>query len=117
MKCRKLDAVRVKGKKKPQIIYELIADKKNQGSSYDISFNNLLKADKEDKSSKFIKEYEEALELYFKKYFEKALKKFKGAISIRNEDKSCELFIERCKEYIKSPPAKEWDGVFEMKEK
>jgi len=94
-KCRKLDAVKVKGKKKPVTIYELCID-------YD---------------EKFVKQYEKALDLYFKKKFKHAITEFKKALKIKKGDVSCNLFIDRCNEYIRSPPPKDWDGAYEMKSK
>ncbi|MBU2562303.1 MAG: adenylate/guanylate cyclase domain-containing protein [Nanoarchaeota archaeon] len=95
MACRKLDAVKLKGKKKPLLIYELCLDENKE----------------------FINQYEKALELYFKSKFKQALSEFKKARNIKEQDISCGLFIERCKEYIKNPPEKDWDGAFEMKTK
>lgn len=92
--CRKLDKVKVKGKKIPITIYELVTN--------------------EDK--KFTQEYEKALELYLNKKFSLAEKLFEKANSIK-KDVSAELFINRCKEYIQNPPALNWDGAFEMKTK
>ncbi len=39
------------------------------------------------------------------------------AENLKKEDKSCSLFIERCEEFAKNPPADGWDGAFEMKVK
>tara|TARA_Y100000310_G_scaffold167546_2_gene167425 strand:- start:65033 stop:66916 length:1884 start_codon:yes stop_codon:yes gene_type:complete len=95
LKCMKLDMVKVKGKEKPISIYELCIDHNED----------------------FINQYEKALELYFERKFKEALKNFKFALKLRKEDKSCKRFIERCEEYIKSPPSKNWKGAFEMKTK
>ncbi len=92
---RKLDAVKVKGKKIPIIIHELCID-------YDEKFNL---------------QYEKALYLYFESNFKKALKEFEAALKIKKDDQPCKLFIKRCKVYIKNPPGKDWDGVFEFKTK
>ena len=94
-KTRKLDAVKVKGKKVPVVIYELIVDYNKE----------------------FVGMYERALELYFKRKFKEALKEFEDALKVKKEDKSCLLFIERCNEFIKSAPDKDWDGSFEFKTK
>jgi len=97
---RKLDAVRVKGKKKPLFIFELIAHKDALS----------------DKQSSFIKLYGEGLELYFKKKWKSAVKSFEAALKIK-DDTASKVFINRCKEFIKNPPSKDWDGVWEMKTK
>lgn len=95
MDCRKLDVVKVKGKKKPIIIYELCTEK-NDG---------------------FTRQYEKALELYFKREFKKALEEFKKADDLKKGDVSCQIFLKHCKEYIQNPPGEDWDGAFEMKTK
>jgi len=97
---RKLDAVKVKGKKKPVLIYELISHKS------DIS----------KKHQDFIKLYEEGFEFYFKKKWKQAIISFQAANKLM-KDTSSQLFINRCKEFEKNPPSKDWDGVWEMKTK
>lgn len=93
--CRKLDAVKVKGKKIPVKIYELCTEYEE----------------------KFAAKYEQALELYFQRKFKNALQLFEDALLLKKDDVSCILFIARCKDYVKSPPPKDWDGSYEMKTK
>ena len=97
---RKLDAVKVKGKSKPILIYELLSKK-----------DSLTK-----KQSEFIKVYEEGLELYFEKKWNLAIKSFEKAFKLIN-DHASNLFINRCNEFLNNPPPKDWDGVWEMKTK
>jgi len=33
------------------------------------------------------------------------------------DDYASKVFIGRCEEFIRNPPSKEWDGVWEMKTK
>jgi adenylate cyclase len=94
LKCRLLDAVKVKGKNIPIKIYELIVDENNE---------------------EFIKQFEKALESYFKSQFKKAKSEFKKALVLK-EDHTAKMFIERCDAYIQNPP-KNWDGSFQAKEK
>ena len=97
---RKLDAVKVKGKKKPVFIYELLSKKNNIDDNY----------------YDFIKKYEEGLKLYFNKKWKDAILSFKEANKLK-DDQASKVFISRCKEFIKNPPSKDWDGVWEMKTK
>ncbi len=97
---RKLDAVKVKGKQKPILIYELLSKK-----------DNLSK-----KQQDFIKLFEEGLELYFKKKWNPAIKSFNEALKL-SDDSASHVFIKRCQNFIKNPPPKDWDGVWEMKTK
>jgi len=97
---RKLDAVRVKGKKKSILIFELISRK-----------------DELDKKHRdFISLYETGLELYFKKEWKTAIKSFQEALKLVDDNASY-VFITRCKEFLKNPPPSDWDGVWEMKTK
>jgi adenylate cyclase len=97
---RKLDAVRVKGKKKPILIFELVSEK-----------GKITKKQKD-----FIKLYEEGLQLYFDKKWKPAIKSFEAALK-KKDDIPTKEFIRRCKEFSKKPPSKDWDGVWEMKTK
>jgi len=92
---RRLDKVKVKGKNIPVRIYELLVDEKDE----------------------FNKQYEKALSSYFKSEFKEAIKDFEKALKMKENDKSCNLFIKRCKEYIKTPPERDWDGTFDIKTK
>ncbi len=97
---RKLDLVRVKGKEKPIFIFELISEK------------NKISKNQND----FIKFYESGLKLYFDMNWEKAIKSFEDAIKIV-DDEASKIFIVRCKDFMKNPPSKDWDGVYELKTK
>ena len=90
---RKLDFVRVKGKKEPIEIYELKEIKTPQ---------NLL--------------YEEALELYRKGSFNEALYLFKKALENDPNDYPSKLMYERTLYLLKNPPH-QWDGVWEIRSK
>ncbi len=97
-KCRMLDVVKVKGKKLPIRIYELIVD--------DNSKTNLL-----------ISKFENAFNLYSKSKFKKAKLEFEGILKMKKDDFPSKVFIERCNKFLDSPPGKSWDGSFESKEK
>lgn len=97
---RKLDAVRVKGKRKPILIYELLAHKEKV----------------DPKTTEFIQQFEKGLDQYFKKKWKHAIESFEKANSLR-ADSAAKLFIGRCKTFISNPPPKGWDGVWEMKTK
>ncbi len=93
--CRKLDLVKVKGKKIPIAIYELC----------------------ENDDKKIIRLYEIALSLYLKRDFEKAGKAFAKVLKNSSKDVATINLIARCIEYKKHPPKKDWDGSYEMKTK
>ena len=90
--CRELDQIRVKGKKKPVRVYELIGLKK------DASADQL----------KVIESYTKALELYRKSDFTAA----KSAFEAITDDPPSKIFANRCAEFLKNPPEEGWDGVY-----
>jgi adenylate cyclase len=94
---RELDLVRVKGKNEPVKLFELIS------TSSDIPKN----------LSESTPMYEEAFKFYIKRDFTKAISLLNDSIKARGyKDKSAKMLIERCEEYIKTPPAVDWDGVY-----
>lgn len=97
---RKLDAVKVKGKKKPILIYELLSRKDKLS----------------EKQHEFVRLYEDGLELYFKKKWKPAIKSFQGALKLI-DDNASQVFIKRCQEFLKNLPPNHWDGVWEMETK
>jgi len=82
---RRLDLVKVKGKKKPVMIYELTRNM----------------------SENHIEIYEQAFEDYLNKDFDSALKSFN-----KLNDKASKVFVERCK-VLKKKKVINWDGSFE----
>lgn len=85
---RELDFVRVKGKKRPVPIFELIEGQ------------DALKAC-----------YEEALILYRRKEFSAALELFESAARKYN-DQASRVLARRCDIFLEKPPAEDWQGDF-----
>ncbi len=100
MCCRELDWVRVKGKKLPVKIYELLAEKKDESK-----FKELITA------------FEEGLALYRASRWDEAIAAFQKTLGIRPEDEAARLYIERCNNLKENPPPAPWDGVFTMTKK
>lgn len=101
---RKLDLIRVKGKKEPVTIYELITDKDHRTLS------------RGHKDSKVI--YEEGLALYLQRDWGKAIRTFHESEKIRGrEDKAVKMLVERIEYFRKSPPPDNWDGAFTREHK
>lgn len=88
--------VSVKGRTKPIFIYELVCAK-----------NELAK-----KNAEAIRHYEAGLNLYFARKWDSAIKEFSKV-----NDRPSEEFIQRCRNFKKSPPPKGWDGTWVMKTK
>ncbi len=100
MCCRELDWVKVKGKKLPVKIYELLAEKKDESK-----FKELIAA------------FEEGLALYRASRWDEAIAAFQKTLGIRPEDEAAKLYIERCNNLKENPPPESWDGVFTMTRK
>ncbi|MFH1708047.1 MAG: adenylate/guanylate cyclase domain-containing protein [Planctomycetota bacterium] len=92
--CRKVDAVRVKGKKKPVVLYELIAEKGKADPA------RLARCQK----------YEAALAQYMARDFTGAKAVF-AALATEGDGPS-KTFLERCDEYQAVPPPADWDGSY-----
>ena len=61
--------------------------------------------------------YNEGLDLYKQKKWDAAIKKFQQALDLDKNDGPSKLYLARCKHFKKSPPPKDWDGVFTMRTK
>ncbi len=96
--CRELDYLRVKGKKEPTRIFELI----------DLT-------DIESKPA-WITDYEQALNLYREGKWNKAIEKFEILSSSPLNDKASKVMLDRCKYLVKNPP-EEWDGILTLEVK
>lgn len=93
---RELDLIRVKGKKEPVKIYEVLEEN-----------SSLIPV---------IKDFEKALNFYRNCLFEEALKIF-SYIHREFNDRISFIYEERCKNYLLNPPASDWDRVYTAKEK
>jgi adenylate cyclase len=98
--CREVDRVRVKGKRLPVRIFELVAEGKV-----------------DDKTQKLLKYFSAGYDLYLKQDWTAALTEFNAALATESKDSPTQLFIERCQTYLELPPPSDWDGVYEMKTK
>jgi adenylate cyclase len=98
--CRELDAVRVKGKKLPVRIYELLGEKKDARQWQE-----------------FVVHFETGLAKYRAGLWDEAIAAFRGVIHVRPTDFPAKLYIDRCEALKESPPVGEWDGVFTMTKK
>ena len=98
--CRELDSVRVKGKKLPVKIYELLGEKKDA-----------------EKWEKAVSLFEEGLSKYKQAMWDEAIAAFRKVLEVRPDDAPAKLYVSRCEELKKSPPEGPWDGVFTMTRK
>lgn len=98
--CMELDSVRVKGKKVPVKIYQLLGRDNLPGNRKEaVSF------------------FHQGLELYKKQKWDDALEFFQTALAKDSDLSAARLYIQRCLELKINPPPPDWDGVFIMKTK
>lgn len=93
---RKLDKVRVKGKKFGVSIYEVVCRQRDAH----------IELEKE------LAEYHTALEFYFQQKWEEALSMMQKLESEHPHLKIYKIYIERIQEFKKQPPPADWDGVY-----
>jgi adenylate cyclase len=97
---RELDRVRVKGKSKPVIIYELLGEKEAR-----------------EDFSQWIEVFEQGLTLYRAGRWDQATALFDQAVKIRPDDHASMVYIQRCRNLKAAPPGESWDGVYNMTRK
>lgn len=95
---REVDKIRVVGKQLPVTIYEPLEG---------ISMLDAATAE----------HFETALALYRSRKWAEAQAAFKAVLNSVPEDKPSKIYIERCEYFMQSPPAEDWDGVFNRAEK
>ncbi len=100
--ARPLDLLRVKGKKRPVKVFELIADREE----------NLPTDLKE-----MLVHYKKGFENYLLGNWRWAINHFRQAIQVKQDDGPSRIYLLRCQEFLNHPPGKDWDGVFVMKSK
>lgn len=95
--CREVDWVRVKGKYEPVKIYELLTEGKIDTTNHEM-----------------LKYFNEGYQHYHQMQFEKAIVAFHKATEKSPADETSKIYVQRCQEYISSPPPSDWDGVYVM---
>jgi adenylate cyclase len=103
---RELDLIRVKGKKLPVTIYELIG---RNGGTTDYGTPEQIE--------KRVAEFRRARELYSQRQWEDAQKAFETILAEWDSDGPSRAYWKRCQEYLFDEPPSGWDGVFTMEHK
>ncbi len=98
---RRLDRVRVVGINKPVRLFELVDESGHVESAV----------------MKTLSAFEEALQVFETKDWQKAEKAFAHVLEISADDGPSKAYIKRCQEYMAKPPAANWDGVFNLTNK
>jgi adenylate cyclase len=100
---RRLDRVRVVGINTPLRLYELLSDNTNQ-----IANSNKKRA---------VDVWDKAMDMYEYGNFREAGNLFFSLMKHYPDDKVAKLYTDRCMEYVKNPPPKDWDAVRNLTEK
>jgi adenylate cyclase len=95
--ARALDLVRVKGKREPVQIHELLALRPAPPA---------LEA--------FVERFGLGLSAYRARRWDEAIARFREADELRGGDPPSRRYVERCEAMRRAPPGPEWDGVFEL---
>ncbi|MBP6673176.1 MAG: adenylate/guanylate cyclase domain-containing protein, partial [Bacteroidetes bacterium] len=95
---REMDIMRVKGKNLPIKIFEVVCKRD------EINEQRL----------KMVQTFEAGLKLYREQHWNDAVSMFKTVLNLKPDDYASSMYIERCNECRKHPPAKDWDGVYVM---
>lgn len=101
IEAREVDRLRVKGKKEPVVVYQLLARKGG------------LTAEQE----RVVKHYGEGLAAYKRRNFKAAANQFAEALTADPTDGPSRVYLARAKEYLGAPPPPDWDGVYELTSK
>ena len=97
---RKIDLVRVSGKEKAIIIYELITHEDSHLA---------------DRKLASLVNFYQAIDLYSQGRFKEALKIFQQILRFNPGDTVTQKYESRCKTYIAEPPLQGWDSALEIK--
>ncbi len=98
---RKLDIIRVVGKEQPITIYELLGRKGTlPGYMYEM-----------------MERYNRGIEQFSNRQWKRAKQYFNEALEVVPDDGPSQTYVQRCEEFAKKPPSKNWDGVYRMKSK
>lgn len=99
---RPLDLIRVKGKKKPIEVFELV---------------DFKDAKLDDKSKQLLGLFTRGIAAYRNQKWMDAADIFEYCLKLNPNDRPSQVFHKRCFEYKENPPGEDWDGVTTMTEK
>jgi adenylate cyclase len=101
IEAREVDLMRVKGKKQPVAVYELLA----------------RKGELPPEKRRVVDLFLEGLALYKQRNFSGAKDRFEASRKLDPSDGPSHVYLGRAQEYLASPPPPDWDGVYVAKSK
>lgn len=102
---RQLDLLRVKGKKKPMAVFELLADVPADPALADPALGRR------------VEQYEAGLKLYQQQRWDEAEAAFGGLFAEFPDDGPAKAMLDRVGKLRHNPPGPDWDGVYVAKDK
>ncbi len=101
IEAREIDRIRVKGRREPAVVYELLA----------------RKGELPLKKAEVVETYLEGLSAYQDHDWHRARAAFEQTLALDPEDGPSRVYLDRCLHFLEDPPPQDWDGVFELKTK
>jgi adenylate cyclase len=101
VEVREIDLLRVKGKKEPVVVFELLA----------------RKGQLDENKRRVVEVYLEGLAAYKTRNFSTACARFSEAVALDSSDGPSRVYLERSANYRQTPPPSDWDGVYELTSK
>jgi len=98
---RRVDLVAVKGRSKPELIFEPLGLEQELG----------------EKGLGWVRTYEDALDDYLARRFDEAIEKLQALTLARPGDRSAARLLSRCQAMSENPPPEDWDGVSRFESK
>ncbi len=98
--AREVDRIRVKGKKQPVVIYQLLAP---------ISERHAY--------ATLLMQFNAALDVYRSQNWREAAGKFGELLAVYPDDGPTQVLLQRCLEFMEEAPDPAWDGVYVMRSK
>ena len=101
VEVREIDLLRVKGKKEPVVVFELL------GRNGQVA----------EEKRRVVDRYLQGMAAYKQRDFETACTRFTEALALDPSDGPSRVYVERSTTYRQAPPPADWDGVYEMTSK
>ncbi len=101
VEVREIDLLRVKGKKEPVVVFELL------GRNGQVA----------EAKRRVVDRYLQGMAAYKQRDFETACARFTEALAFDPSDGPSRVYVERSTTYRQTPPPADWDGVYEMTSK
>lgn len=98
IETRELDIVRVKGKREPVVVYELL------GRRGELS----------QEKRRVVGLFQEGLTAYRARNFRAASERFEAILALNPSDGLARVYFHRAQGYLKTPPPSDWDGVYNL---